>query len=104
MSNNIFWIRFAELCEREGAKPNQIGKIIGLPSANLTNWKQGRKPSADRVNQIAQYFNVTPEYLLGYEINACAPERAELHKLVDSLPLDKIVEAENYIKYLINRN
>ena len=101
---NIFWERLSALCDEKGIKPNQISKLIGVSSSTVTYWKQGRKPSADRVNQIAQYFNVTPEYLLGYEINACAPERAELHKLVDSLPLDKIVEAENYIKYLINRN
>lgn len=101
---NIFWERLSALCDKKGIKPNQIAKLIGVSSSTVTYWKQGRKPSSDRVNQLAQYFNVTPEYLLGYEINACAPERAELHKLVDSLPLDKITEAENYIKYLINRN
>jgi repressor LexA len=61
-----FWDTFYNLCEKNGTKPNAVAKELGLSSATCTYWKKSRKsPSADNLSQIADYFGVTTDYLLG---------------------------------------
>lgn len=66
----MFWERFYALCEKEGIKPNPLGKKLGIASGTITQWKNGVKPSSDKLKQLAAYFNVTTDYLLGNEIKS----------------------------------
>ena len=39
---------------------------LGFDSGAVSNWKKGRaKPGTDAIIKIAEYFNVTTDYLLG---------------------------------------
>ena len=40
-------------------------KELGLSSGNMTNWKNGRKPKTDIALKIANYLDVSVEYLMG---------------------------------------
>lgn len=61
----MFWNRFIELCEEHNIKPNSLGKILGVSSATLTKWKNGVVPRSEILIKIADYFNVSVDYLLG---------------------------------------
>lgn len=61
----MFWNNFVELCEANNIKPNPLGKILGVSSAALTKWKNGVVPGAEILIKIADYFNVSVDYLLG---------------------------------------
>lgn len=61
----MFWERFYGLCENAGTKPNPVAKKIGIASATITKWKQGAIPSSEYVQLVAEYFNVSTDYLLG---------------------------------------
>lgn len=61
----MFWERFLEECNRIGKKPNAIRDDLGISSGTLTKWKNGTVPSGKSLQNIASYFGVTTDYLLG---------------------------------------
>ena len=61
----MFWERFYNLCIEKGTKPNPVCKELGFSSATATHWKAGQQPGSDALNKIAQYFDVSVDYLLG---------------------------------------
>ena len=58
------------LCEKDGFSISSMPqKIPGLSisKASITGWKNGSVPRPEKLKAIADYFNVTPESLLGDE-------------------------------------
>lgn len=60
-----FYETFITLCENIGKKPNSIGKELGIGSSVITQWKNGSIPSTEKILLLADYFNVSADYLLG---------------------------------------
>jgi len=47
-----------------------LHKECGLVHTSLNDWRKGKaKPSTDAIIKLAQYFNVTTDYLLGLSDN-----------------------------------
>ena len=70
--------RIASLCEREKIKPSTLAKELGFSSGLMSQWKSGaQKPSAENLSKIAEYFNVTTDYLLGRTDNPSPPNTKE---------------------------
>lgn len=46
---------------------NQVERELGYPRNTLKNYKYKKKPSVGRVFEMANYFNVSIEFLLGIE-------------------------------------
>lgn len=63
----MFWKNFIELCNKKGILPTNAVKEIGIAAGSITQWKNGRIPRDSTLIKIAQYFNVTTEYLIGKE-------------------------------------
>ena len=61
----MFWEIFNSLCNEHNIKPNTVAKEIGIPSGSVTDWKKGRIPRDGTLIKIADYFNVSIDYLLG---------------------------------------
>lgn len=56
---------FEELCELNGVTPYRVCKETGLTTATISNWKAGRyTPKQDKLQKIAEYFNVTVDFLM----------------------------------------
>lgn len=54
---------------------NYIEKQIGLAQGSFKNWRNEKsKPSADALLKIADYFNVSVDYLLGREDHKKMPD------------------------------
>ncbi|MDE5770186.1 MAG: helix-turn-helix domain-containing protein [Ruminococcus sp.] len=64
-----FWDIYENLCFKFGKKPNPVGKELGISSGTISQWKSGSIPSGEKLIQIAEYFNVSVDYLLGREDN-----------------------------------
>lgn len=62
---SIFYERLTELSKRSGKSKNYIERELGYPRNALNNYKKGREPSGSRLLELAAYFDVSPEYLLG---------------------------------------
>lgn len=63
----MFYEKFAQLCEKKGMSCSAVILENGLSSGNLKNWKNGRIPKPEILQKIANYFNVSVDYLLGEE-------------------------------------
>ena len=61
----MFWDNFVNLCDQQKKSPNKVASEIGCSSGSITAWKQGRLPRKSTLVQIADYFDVTVEELLG---------------------------------------
>lgn len=62
-----FYDRYVALCAEKNLKPQtpEMLRITGVTPASISGWKQGSMPKADTLFRIADYFNVTIDYLLG---------------------------------------
>lgn len=68
-----FWERFYLLCKVNGTSPNGVCKDLGFSNAIATHWKNGKMPKGDTLKKIAEYFNVTADYLLTGEAEKETP-------------------------------
>ena len=55
------------LCKQKEMTPNGVAKELGIPSGTITWWKKGKTPHYDKLEKLSNYFNVSTDYLLGYE-------------------------------------
>lgn len=61
-------IRLKELREEKGLSARQLAKELNVSDRAIQRWeKEERVPNADMVILIAQFFEVSADYLLGLE-------------------------------------
>lgn len=82
MEENLLFTRIKALADLSGKSINQVAKDLGYPRNSLNNYKRNKIPSAVRLFELARYFEVAPEYLLG-EIDDCSVKAVEqiFHRL-----------------------
>lgn len=73
--------RIKELAKKRGLSLNQVEEKLGYSKNTLYSLKR-QKVSSDRLQEIADYFNVSTDYLLGRTDNpAIAGEKAPEHEI-----------------------
>lgn len=61
--------RLKELRKKRGLTQNQLAKDISVHYRTLQNWENGDSQlKPDKIQQLANYFEVSEAYLLGYDI------------------------------------
>ena len=61
----MFWDNFELLCRQNGVTPNAVAAAVGIKSSGtVTGWKKGALPRPSIAKKLADYFNVTTQYLL----------------------------------------
>ncbi len=62
-----FYERYQQLCEEKGLKPQnpEMFKVTQVTSGAISGWKKGALPKGDVLCRLANYFDVTTDYLLG---------------------------------------
>ena len=86
---------FQKLLDKNGVTAYKVAKETGLTTATLTNWKKGRyTPKQDKLQKIAEYFDVTVDYLLSGD----EPEVSE------DAPVDMELQIQNLITALTGDN
>lgn len=61
----MFWDNFYNACIQKGIKPNPLAKELQIASGSMTAWKGGKLPNGETLLKIADYLNVSVDYLLG---------------------------------------
>lgn len=56
--------RIKKLCKDHGISVSVLEDRLNFPNNTLYQWKS-RTPSLERLEQVANYFNVSTDYLLG---------------------------------------
>jgi len=101
----VFIERLNNLLEERGISANKMSKDLGLGSSAYTHWKnRGNLPSGDVIQKLADYFDVSTDYLLGRtdEPNFISKHAASTVGNIeyDDLPEEAMEEMENYREYL----
>jgi transcriptional regulator with XRE-family HTH domain len=63
----VFYDNYVRLCNSIGKSPSAVAVELGLKKATVTRWKKGGNPTDANAQKIADYFNVTTEFLFGIE-------------------------------------
>ena len=63
----MFYDRFKQLCDEKGISIYKAATDIGLNRAAANKWKSGSIPNGQTLNKLADYFEVTNDFLLGHE-------------------------------------
>lgn len=60
---DIMYERYCEIRDKLGLKDAVVAKETGISKSTFSEWKSGRsKPKTDKLQKIADYFNVSLEY------------------------------------------
>lgn len=90
--------RIKILCEEKDVSISRLEQETDLANGSIRKWSNAI-PSGDRLAKVADYFNVTTDYLLGRDISATvAAHRTDGYG--DGLPPEAQEELKNYIDYL----
>ena len=96
-----------------------VSKATGISSGNFSDWKSGKaKPSQKAIQKIADYFDVSVDYLLGREPSSetkkdgsaeALPSAAsfsssqkQLVELAESLTDEEIKKVLSYIRFVLS--
>ena len=80
----MFYDIYKKLCEDNGEKPYQLPLKLGAKSNSVVaQWKNGSLPRPEMIQKIADYFNVSVEYLMFGEVNKEKPVPVR-HELKES--------------------
>lgn len=105
----MFWQSFYALCQKLNMSPNAVAKELSISSGAITSWKNGRVPSGTTLQKIADYFEVSTDYLLGKEDTpsrgdvAFTPKEAELLRRMQDLDEDQAEQLLQYMEFLISQ-
>ena len=102
----FFYSQLENLCKTKGIKPSNLVESLGMSKGTMSNWKKGGTPNADAVVRIAEYFEVTTDYLLiGKETSSIpiSQEDQEWLSLIHQLPLKAQYEFKGELKGYLKR-
>ena len=95
--------RIFQLIDERGITAYKLAKDIGITTSNISAWKKGTLPKIEAYAAIANYFNVSIDYLVGHDIDLkqpsnLSPELNELLVATQDLPPDKIKAVTEIVK------
>lgn len=98
----MFYDTFLQLCNSVNKSPSAVVTELGMNKSAVTNWKTRRTPPRDTtLRKIADYFNVTVDYLLTGEEPATPNFEAEKEKASAQLDAEE-EELNEYLNALKN--
>ena len=97
----------------------KLSEATGISSGNISDWKKGRsKPTAEALTLIADYFDVSVDYLLGREPSsetkkdgsaealppdtALTPSQKQLVEFAESLTEEEVEKVLSYIRFVLS--
>lgn len=60
----MFWDNLITLCVNRNISPSALTKELSISKGVVTKWKNGSTPHQTTLLKIANYFNVSVDYLL----------------------------------------
>lgn len=79
----MFYDVFMSLCEKKGVSPNKALTDCGVSRTSTAKWREGATPRGVTLQKLADYFNVTTDYLLTGEETKKAPTPEGERKISD---------------------
>lgn len=86
LKDTLFYKRLKEQIELKNNTFNGVERELGYPRNSLSNYKNGTAPSGERLIELAEYFGVSPGYLIGKNDQA---EGFSLKEIFQSLDFEQ---------------
>lgn len=101
----MFYEKLKMLCDRRNTNMSTVLKDLKLSKSSSSNWKSGQEPLASTAVLLAQYFDVTVEYLFleGDEADIWQPldkDQAGLLGLFNALDRDSQMKLIGQVQVL----
>ena len=78
----MFYERLLALCQENNEKITPVIKKLGLSAGSIARWRNGTIPDGNTICKIAEYFNVSSDYLLEKtDIKNPHPKRTRIKSL-----------------------
>lgn len=101
ISLDIFAQRLKKLRNDEGLTTRALGEILGVSNATISRYETGKRdPDLLVVKKIANYFNVSIEFLCGEDVNG---DLNDLVTIFNKLSNESKKESLRYITYLYEK-
>lgn len=105
----MFNEKLADLRKKRGLSQYKLADELGFSRGQIANYEQGkREPDFETLKKLAEYFNVTTDYLLGRETERVEIKNKDGYVIAAHAPKDmtpeQIEELERYAEYLIKRD
>ncbi|EDP7604089.1 helix-turn-helix transcriptional regulator [Listeria seeligeri] len=95
----MFSDRLSKLRKKKGMSQYKLADELGFSRGQVANYEQGsREPDYSTLLKIAEYFNVTTDYLLGKE-EVDNSDLLAAH-IDDNLTEEERIEIEKYLKFI----
>lgn len=94
-----------DLLEKQNKSQKDLADYLGIGKNRITDWKAGRIQSYTKyLPQIAEYFGVTIDYLLGNSPReVSSPLPADLAELIETFSDEEMEELRSYVRFLISK-
>lgn len=80
-------LKIRELRNKQSISQKELAMILGVPSNTFNQWENGkREPDYEMLKRIADFFNVSTDYLIGREEKK---ETSFLNEISDIVPIEK---------------
>lgn len=107
----MFYDKYCELCKMKGITPTKAAAEIGLGMGTPTAWKKrGTYPNPAQVKKVAQYFNVSIDWLMDNEtekqptaLGELSPTKKEFKELTDTLSDEEIQKLREVARVMLGK-
>lgn len=106
----VFYDRLLALCQENNEKITPVIKKLGLSAGSIARWRNGTVPDGNTICKIAEYFNVSSDYLLEKTDIKKSPSeededkilKDEIAKIFSNLLPKQQEQAKVYLRYLLD--
>ena len=109
----VFNVRIKELRKQKNISQTELGNILGVTRSTICQYEQGRRqPDNASLVKIADFFEVTVDYLLGREERIPtlsntteyeSEEEKQLLSLITQMTHEEVEELSNFVDYIISK-
>ena len=100
--------RLSELRKDAGLTQDELGEILKVNKHSVSSYERDRSEPPDDVKiRIAEYFNVSTDYLLGLTDEPNPSYNNNSHRVLrlpKSFPREALPELKSYCEFLIYKN
>lgn len=84
----MFYNQLERLCQQNNIAMTTVVQKLGMSKSVVTSWKKGIIPTGETILKLAQYFNVSTDFLLTGSLNTTDlyDKEIELLQMFRSLP------------------
>lgn len=93
--------RLTQILDQRHITAYQVSKDIGISNGLLSDWKKGQKsPGIENAQKLANYFDVTVDYLLGRtdDPQPCTTVKRYGEDILNDISNDERTALEAYLK------